>query len=136
MQDHSRVPESRDWSRNSKEPLADDARSCFYSKQNAAVQWVKSLSSSSCGSARMWWDCEEHVGIPRLLPTAALSTEAWQTCANPQKLPAVTNTGGRGSSKRHRTDTARTLLSSFSRTSMKRRLWNRVSPSCGHGETR
>ena len=27
--DHSRVPESRDCSRNSKEPLADDARSCF-----------------------------------------------------------------------------------------------------------
>ena len=27
--DHSRVPESRDCSRNSKEPSADDARSCF-----------------------------------------------------------------------------------------------------------
>ena len=36
--DHSRVPESRDCSRNRKEPLADDARSCCCSKQNAAVQ--------------------------------------------------------------------------------------------------
>ena len=30
--DHSRVPESRDCSRNIKEPLADDARSCVCSK--------------------------------------------------------------------------------------------------------
>ena len=31
-----------------------DRVSCCYSKQNAVVQWVKSLSSSSCGSVRLW----------------------------------------------------------------------------------
>ena len=88
------------------------------------------LSWQPCGG-----DCKKHAGIPRSLTTAASTTEARQTCANPQKLPADTNAGGRGSSKRPRTDTARTRLSGFSRTSMKRRLWKRVNPSCGHGET-
>ena len=77
------------------------------------------LNWQPCGG-----DCRKHVDTPRSLPTAASSTEAWQTCANPQKLPADTNAGRSGSSKRPRVDRARTTSSKFCRTSMKRRWWN------------